>query len=110
MSHTTATSDEITGWFAGRLTDVWFTAAPEITIDREEILVVGPLADVDLPADASDAARAGAWVVSAAGPRRPSGGERRRPAPASVGVYARNTHAARKVPPIPYSGPIGKPH
>ena len=60
MTHTTATNDEITGWFAGRLTDGWFTAAPEITIDREEILVIGPLADVDLPAGASDAARAAA--------------------------------------------------
>ena len=77
MSHTTATSDEITGWFAGRLTDGWFTAAPEITIDREEILVVGPLADVDLPADASDAARA------AAGQPQPPGGShvRRRSVP-----------------------------
>jgi len=24
MSHPTATHDEITGWFAGRLTDGWF--------------------------------------------------------------------------------------
>jgi len=60
MSHTTATHDEITGWFAGRLTDGWFVGAHEITVDREEILVVGTLADVELPADASDAARAAA--------------------------------------------------
>ncbi len=57
MSHH-ATNDEITGWFAGRLTDGWFVGAPEITVDREEILVVGTLADIELPADASDAARA----------------------------------------------------
>src|SRR5450830_56198 len=64
-----ATHDEITGWFAGRLTDGWFAGrltdgwfagAPEITVDREEILVVGSLADIELPADASDAARAAA--------------------------------------------------
>ena len=60
MSHPTASHDEITGWFAGRLTDGWFTGAPEITTDREEILVVGTLADVALPADSSDAARAAA--------------------------------------------------
>jgi hypothetical protein len=59
MSHH-ATQDEITGWFAGRLSDGWFVGAPEITVDREEILVVGTLADIELPADASDAARAAA--------------------------------------------------
>ena len=31
------------GWFAGRLPDGWFTGAPELTVDREEILVVGEL-------------------------------------------------------------------
>ena len=52
-------SDEIRGWFAGRLPDDWFEAAPEVTGDRDEILVVGRLADVDLGADASgDAANA----------------------------------------------------
>ncbi|MDG3014380.1 hypothetical protein [Speluncibacter jeojiensis] len=30
-------------WFAGRLPDDWFTGAAEVTVDREEILVVGPL-------------------------------------------------------------------
>jgi hypothetical protein len=33
------------GWFVGRLPDSWFTAPPEITYDREEILVVGTLHD-----------------------------------------------------------------
>ena len=46
-------------WFAGRLPDGWFTGAPEITVDREEIVVVG-----ELPAltgeFADDAARAAA--------------------------------------------------
>lgn len=47
-------SDEITGWFAGRLPDDWFEAPPEVTADRDEILVVGRLGDVDLGANASD--------------------------------------------------------
>src|ERR1035437_7095872 len=59
MSHH-ATHDEITGWFAGRFTDGWFVGSPEISVDREEILVVGMLTDVELPADASEAARAAA--------------------------------------------------
>ncbi|MDQ4124474.1 MAG: hypothetical protein M3134_02590, partial [Actinomycetota bacterium] len=51
--------DEVRGWFAGRLPDDWFEAAPEVTGDRDEILVVGRLGDVDLGAEASeDAANA----------------------------------------------------
>ncbi len=46
-------------WFAGRLPGDWFTGAPDIVIDREEITIVGTLAD---PAaeTASDAERAAA--------------------------------------------------
>jgi hypothetical protein len=53
-----ASTDEIqvlTGWFAGRLPDEWFTGAPEVTVDREEILVVGTLAEPEYP-DGADAA------------------------------------------------------
>lgn len=35
--------DEITGWLAGRLPGEWFTDAPEVSVDRDEILVVGRL-------------------------------------------------------------------
>ncbi len=51
MAHTT---DEIRGWFAGQLPDDWFTSAPEITSDREEILIIGTLAAPKTEADASD--------------------------------------------------------
>jgi hypothetical protein len=36
-------ADDAAGWFAGRLPDEWFTGAPEVSIDRDEILVVGTL-------------------------------------------------------------------
>ena len=49
------TMDELRGWFAGRIPDDWFTAAPEVTIDREEILVVGELPDVKAAKGASEA-------------------------------------------------------
>ena len=50
----------LTGWFAGRLPDEWFTGPPEVTADREEILVVGSLAEPTSPPDADDEARAAA--------------------------------------------------
>ena len=52
-------SDEIRGWFAGRLPEGWFTEAPEVVVDREEITVVGPLG-LDAATDASPAAQAAA--------------------------------------------------
>ncbi|HEX7657880.1 MAG TPA: hypothetical protein VF444_00265 [Pseudonocardiaceae bacterium] len=36
-------ADDVAAWFAGRLPDEWFVSAPEITVDREEIIVVGEL-------------------------------------------------------------------
>lgn len=38
--------DELRGWFAGRIPDDWFTGPIALTADREEILVVGELAEV----------------------------------------------------------------
>ncbi len=39
---------EIRAWFAGRLPEDFFTGTPEVTIDNDEILVVGPLSTVEL--------------------------------------------------------------
>ena len=52
--------DEIRAWVVGRIPDGWFTEAPEVTIDREELLIVGTLADVELEGEATAAARAAA--------------------------------------------------
>jgi hypothetical protein len=54
-------ADTVRGWFAERLPAGWFAAAPDIQVDREEITVVGTLAD-PAPAGASDAERAVAAV------------------------------------------------
>lgn len=56
-------NDEIRGWFAGRLPDDWFEAAPEVTGDRDEVLVVGRLGDVQLGSDASDDAATAARIA-----------------------------------------------
>ncbi len=54
---------QVAGWLQGRLPDDWFTGPAEVTVDREEILVVGTLAapegvagDPDGP-EATEAAR-----------------------------------------------------
>jgi hypothetical protein len=60
---TTPAPDEVArGWFAGRLPSDWFVSAPEVSVDREEILVVGELAVPELAADAADAERAAAFA------------------------------------------------
>ncbi len=60
---TPSAPDEVArGWFAGRLPSDWFLTAPEVSVDREEILVVGELAVPELAADAADAERAAAYA------------------------------------------------
>jgi hypothetical protein len=55
--------EEISGWLAGRVPQDWFSATPEVRVDREEIWVIGTLPDVQLGKDAGpesvSAARAG---------------------------------------------------
>jgi hypothetical protein len=56
-----AASAKTVGWFAGRIPDGWFLGPPEVTYDRDEILVVGSLPPPDLGAGEPDAeARAAA--------------------------------------------------
>jgi hypothetical protein len=59
--------ERLVGWFAGRIPDDWYIEAPEITTDRDEILVVGRLAPPSLPDDASEEtlAAAGASRIEA---------------------------------------------
>jgi hypothetical protein len=37
-------AEDAAAWFAGRLPEGWFTGAPGVTVDREEIVVIGELA------------------------------------------------------------------
>jgi hypothetical protein len=50
---------EVAGWFAGRLPDDWFTGPVDLTVDRDEITVVGSLAEPDPGEGDAAAARAG---------------------------------------------------
>ena len=49
-------TDDITGWLTGRLPDDWYDGAPEVTVDRDEIVVVGRLALPEGSAEADSAA------------------------------------------------------
>lgn len=53
-------AEKLRGWFAGRLPAEWFTDAPDVRVDREEITIVGTIGDPDIPAGASDAEKAAA--------------------------------------------------
>jgi hypothetical protein len=61
--------DDVRDWFAGRLPDDWFTAPPEISVDREEIVVVGELAAPSGPGEdtAADPGTPGAGDAAVAG-------------------------------------------
>jgi hypothetical protein len=50
---------EVAGWFAGRLPDAWFTGPVDLTIDRDEITVIGTLAEPEAGEGDPAAARAG---------------------------------------------------
>jgi hypothetical protein len=50
---------EVAGWFAGRLPDGWFTGPVDLTVDRDEITVVGTLPEPSSGEGDAAAARAG---------------------------------------------------
>jgi hypothetical protein len=53
-------TERLRGWFVGRMPSEWFTAAPEITLDREEITVIGALEAPDAAEGTTEAERAAA--------------------------------------------------
>lgn len=61
----TGSGDDLHRWFLGRLPEGWFSGTPEIVADREEITVVGPLDDLDVPDDAAPVVRAAAVELRA---------------------------------------------
>lgn len=57
---TTEQREKLRGWFAGRLPDDLFESLTEVTVDREEITVVGHIPEPRLAEGASDAEKAAA--------------------------------------------------
>lgn len=62
-------ADDAAAWLAGRLPEHWFVGTPTVTVDREEIIVIGELPPPDLasPAD-SDKVDAGESAGESDGP------------------------------------------
>ena len=57
-------ADGIAGWFAGRLPDDWFEGAPEVTVDRDEVLVVGTVSAPEAGGDEAAVAQAEAGRIA----------------------------------------------
>lgn len=57
-------TEDLAGWLAGRLPDEWFEGAPEVTVDRDEILVVGTLPAPTVEGDETAQAAAAAGRIS----------------------------------------------
>ena len=55
-----AAEDKLRAWFVGRLPGDWFTQTPEVKVDREEITIVGTLAEPEAQDGASEAESAAA--------------------------------------------------
>lgn len=58
-------TDDVAAWFAGRLPDGWFTGAPDVTADKDEIVVVGDLPALTEEYPDTDAGRADAAAAEA---------------------------------------------
>ncbi len=76
-------------WFAGRLPGDWFTETPEVTVDDNEVLVVGTLPETDLGSDATDEDRATAAAARIGGFREDSRDQRVRIAEEAQAAFGR---------------------
>jgi hypothetical protein len=82
-------SGQLQGWFAGRIPEGWFSGPPDVLADREEILVVGTLAEPDAGQDADDATRHAARTARIQGHREDTRQHRMRIADEAEARFAR---------------------
>jgi hypothetical protein len=81
---------QIKAWFTGRLPDGWYAGAPEVSVDDEEILVVGTLPDLALEPNASDEDRKTAEAARITRFREDTRDERMRVAEEAQGTFGRH--------------------
>lgn len=55
-------AEKIRGWLTGRLPEDWFTEPVDVTVDRDEITIIGRIPEPAVSDDASDAERASAFA------------------------------------------------
>jgi hypothetical protein len=60
-------SADVSGWLAGRLPDGWASGTPQITVDRDEIIIVVPLAAPEVADAGSESESAAAKAAAEAG-------------------------------------------
>ncbi|MEX2274375.1 MAG: hypothetical protein WEA10_02265 [Actinomycetota bacterium] len=84
-----AKEQELRGWFAGRIPDGWFTGAPDVEIDRDEILVIGPLSEPALPDGADPDTTTAALAARITGFREDTREHRMRIADEAQGRFGR---------------------
>lgn len=53
-------ADDAGAWIAARVPDDWFSGTPEVSADRDELIIIGPLESPNYEPDATDADRAAA--------------------------------------------------
>src|SRR2546421_5816682 len=53
-------ADDAAAWISGRLPEGWYVEVPDITVDREEILIVGSVPDPEVAEGATEAERSAA--------------------------------------------------
>jgi hypothetical protein len=89
MSEKSDFQEHLEGWFAGRLPSDWFVGPIEVTFDRDEILVVGTLAEPELAVDAGPETRTAAIEARIAGFREDTRAQRMRVADESERRFGR---------------------
>ena len=57
---------DVSGWLSGRLPDGWLTGPPQVTVDRDEIIIVGPLAAPEVAKTAGEDADGDAAAAAVA--------------------------------------------
>jgi hypothetical protein len=60
-------SADVAGWLSGRLPDGWATGTPQISVDRDEIIIVVPVAAPEVAAGASETDSAAATAAAETG-------------------------------------------
>jgi hypothetical protein len=88
-SSVNASEHELAGWFAGRLPAGWFAGPPDVSSDREEILVVGTLSEPEVAKDAPAEAVAAARTARIDGFREDTRTQRMRIADEAQGRFGR---------------------